>query len=75
MAVVALGAVFQRFVEKSPIAVMAGGLVEELLSPDRLNELFERSAIDQYTRELLFSAMFDLMSEVVMGARRSVHAE
>jgi len=75
MAVVALGAVFRRFVEKSPIAVMAGGLVEELLSSDRLNELFERSAIDQYTRELLFSTMFDLMSEVVMGARRSVHAE
>ena len=74
MAVVALGEVFQRFVEKSPISVMAGGLVERLLSPDRLNELFERSAIDQYTRELLFSTMFDLMSEVVMGARRSVHA-
>lgn len=74
MAVVALGDVFQRFVEKSPISVMAGGLVERLLNPDRLNELFERSAISQYTRELLFSTMFDLMSEVVMGARRSVHA-
>jgi len=74
MAGVALGAVFQRFVEKSPIAVMAGGLVEKLLSPERLNALFERKAIDQYTRELLFSTMFDLMSAVVMGARRSVHA-
>ncbi len=74
MGMVALGRVFQRFVEKSPIAVMAGGVVEKLLSPDRLNELFERSAIDQYTRELLFSTMFDLMSAVVMGARRSVHA-
>ncbi|MGH9893290.1 MAG: IS4/IS5 family transposase, partial [bacterium] len=74
MAVVALGDVFQRFVEKSPISVMAGGLVERLLNPERLNELFKRSAISQYTRELLFSTMFDLMSEVVMGARRSVHA-
>ena len=74
MAVVALGDVFRRFVEKSPISVMAGGVVERLLSPERLNELFGRSAVSQYTRELLFSAVFDLMSEVVMGARRSVHA-
>jgi len=74
MAVVALGDVFQRFVEKSPVSVMAGGVVERLLSPERLNALFGRNAVSQYTRELLFSAVFDLMSEVVIGAQRSVHA-
>lgn len=69
-----LGKIFERFVEKSPISVMARGVLERVLDPDRLNELFERAARRQYTRELLFSVVFDLMSRVVCGSHKSIHA-
>ena len=36
--------------------------------------LFERTATHQYTRELLFSSLVQLMSEVVLGVQPSVHA-
>jgi len=34
------GKIFERFVKKSPISVMARGVLERVLDPDRLNELF-----------------------------------
>ena len=69
-----LNPVFDRFVKKSPISVMARGLMENILSPEQLDEWFERTATDQYTKELLFSTVFDIMSQVVLGSRKSVHA-
>ncbi len=69
-----LGKIFQRFVEKSPISVMARGLLERVLPSDKVDELFERVANRQYTRDLLFSVVFDLMSQVVCGSHKSVHA-
>ena len=60
-----LGKIFERFVEKSPVSVMARGLLERVLNPKTLNEVFERVADRQYTRGLLFSVVFDLMSQVV----------
>lgn len=69
-----LGKVFQRFVEKSPVSVMVGGILERVLNPGRLDELFDCVAERQYTRELLFSTVFDLLSQVVCGVRPSLHA-
>jgi len=69
-----LGKVFERFVEKSPISVMARGLLERVLNPKTINEIFERVADRQYTRDLLFSTVFDLMSQVVCGSHKSLHA-
>jgi IS4 transposase len=69
-----LGKVFQRFVEKSPVTVMVGSVLERILGPDLLNAVFDCEAEHQYTRELLFSSVFDLMSQVVCGQRRSIHA-
>ena len=69
-----LGKIFARFVEGSPISVMARGLLERVLSSERIDELFERVANRQYTRDLLFSTVFDLMSQVVCGSRKSIHA-
>jgi IS4 transposase len=69
-----LAKIFQRFVEESPISVMARGLLERVLNSNRVNELFERVADRQYTRDLLFSVVFDLMSRVVCGSHKSVHA-
>jgi len=69
-----LGQVFERFVSESPVSVMVRGLLEKALCPQILDELFERSAKTQYTRELLFSTVVNLMSLVVCGIHPSVHA-
>jgi DDE family transposase len=66
--------VFQSFIERSPIAVMAQGVVVNLFQPDRLDKLFERTAQRQYQRDLLFSAVVELMHGVVLGAEPSVYA-
>lgn len=66
--------VFSPFIEERPICVMARGVLESLLNADRLNELFERCAKVQYTRDLLFSSVVDLMGQVVLGVQPSVHA-
>ena len=69
-----LGKIFERFVEQSPVSVMARGLLERVLNPETIDEIFERVADRQYTRDLLFSTVFDLMSQVVCGSRKSLHA-
>jgi hypothetical protein len=64
--------IFERFTKRSPLSVMAQGAIEYALSESALNEVFEDNAEDQYTRELLFSTVFDLMSVVVTGSYGSV---
>src|SRR3954468_11856107 len=64
--------VFERFTERSPLSVMAQGAIEYALSESALNQVFEDSAEGQYTRELLFFSVFDLMSVVVTGSYGSV---
>ncbi len=62
-----LGPVFEQFIAKSPISVMARATVEFTLSASSLDAMFERTAEQGYTRELLFSTTVDLMSLVVCG--------
>ena len=69
-----LNPVFDQFVKKSPISVMARGMMERVLDPQQLDRWFETAADQQYTRELLFSTVFDMMSQVVHGRHPSVHA-
>ena len=69
-----LNPIFEKFVEKSPISVMARGMMEHILNPEQLDEWFEKTAEKQYTKDLLFSNIFDIMSQVVSGAHPSVHA-
>ena len=69
-----LSPVFKPFVEKSPISVMARGMLERVLNPDQLNQWFDTTAKEQYTKDLLFSTIFDLMSQVVRGSQPSIHA-
>jgi IS4 transposase len=69
-----LGKIFEQFVEKSPVSVMACGLLERVLNHKTINEIFEHVADRQYTRDLLFSVVFDLMSQVVCGSHKSLHA-
>jgi hypothetical protein len=67
-----LGAVFERFVEKSPISVMVRAALERVLGADRLDRFYELTAQKQYTRDLLFSSIYDLMSQVVFGCNRVI---
>ncbi len=69
-----LSPVFKPFVEQSPVSVMARAMMERVLNPDQLNEWFDSTANQQYTKDLLFSSLFDIMSQVVQGSHRSVHA-
>ena len=66
--------VFERFVEDSPVCVMAQALLENTLSPTVVDSLFERHAERQYTRDLLFSDVVHLMSLVVCGIRPSINS-
>ena len=45
-----------------------------MLNPDALNALYERAAVTQYTRELLFSSVVGLMNLVVCRIQPSIHA-
>ncbi len=66
--------IFQRFMDKSPVPVMAQVLLERVLNPKKLNSIFERTAVEQYTRTLLFSTVFELMNLVIFKTFPSVNA-
>jgi IS4 transposase len=68
-----LSDLFHRFIKASPVTVMIRGLLERLLNPAQLDEWFARTAEKQYTRELLFSTVVELLLQVVCGVRKSVH--
>ena len=65
---------FEKFVESSPVTVMMRGIIENLFHPDRLNQLFEETAVTQYTRTLPFSTVAEVMGEVVFNVNPSVGA-
>lgn len=69
-----LDAIFERFVKLSPVSVMVRSLMERVFNAQRLDAIFENHARSQYTRELLFSNIVDLMSLVVCGIYPSVNA-
>jgi len=65
---------FEAFVEKSPVSVIVRATLERVFHASHLDALFERTAVQQYTRELLFSTLVSLMGEVVLGISRSIRA-
>ncbi len=69
-----LGNVFQPFLTQKPICVMARGVLQRLLNPQHLDHLFTRTAVRQYTNELLFSSLVELMANVVLSQEPSVYA-
>jgi hypothetical protein len=69
-----LSEVFDRFVKQSPVTVMVRATMENVLSAERLDQLFAQTAVRQRPSELLFSLVADLMGTVVCGVRPSMHA-
>jgi IS4 transposase len=70
----AFDAVLQRFVEHCPVAVMARLTLGQAITAEWVDEVFDKHRQRQYTRDLLFSAVVDLMSLVALGLRPSLHA-
>ena len=66
--------VFERFTHGDTIPVIAQAVMENALSPRIIDELFESVAERQYTRDLLFSSIVELMSLVVCGIQPSINA-
>jgi hypothetical protein len=66
--------VFEPFIEAAPICVMARGVLQRILDPLHIDHLFTQNARHQYTNELLFSSLVDLMTRVVLRQEPSVHA-
>lgn len=69
-----LNAVFERFVNQTPISVMLRGTLEFALPPECIDQLFRDHAVDQYEDNLLFSTVVDVLGLAVTGTRKSVHA-
>lgn len=66
--------IFERFVRATPVSVMTRAAMEHALAPAALDALFDAQAQEQYTRDLLFSSVIDLMAVVVCKVQPSVHA-
>jgi len=64
--------VFQQFLNQRPICVMARTALERMLNASHLDELFLTHATVQYTRELLFSQLIEVMARVVTRVNSSV---
>jgi hypothetical protein len=69
-----LDQIFAPFLAESPLSVMARATVEHALTAAALDQLFQQHAQTQYTRDLLFSSVVDLLSLVVTNVQRSVGA-
>jgi hypothetical protein len=68
-----LGKVFDRFAQYSPVTVMMRGIMEYVVPPERLDEIFRSEAEQQYEDELLFSAAVNVLALAVTGVRKSVN--
>lgn len=69
-----LNPIVRRFAERSPLPVMARAVLERCLGRDELDAWFEVTAQTQYTKALLFSSVYEVMTQVVLAEHPSVHA-
>ena len=69
-----LDTAFEKFSSKKPVSVMVRATIENTLSASRLNQLFDDHAQEQYTGDLLFSTVADLMGEVVLNIQPSINS-
>jgi hypothetical protein len=67
-------ALLERIEQRAPVCVMLRALLENAFAPERLDQLFERTAQTQENKTLLFSTVADIMGLVAMKVHPSVHA-
>lgn len=64
----------ERFEQQAPICVMIRAALENVLEADRLDAIFEKTAVRQQNKTLLFSTVADLMGLVACKIHPTVHA-
>ena len=69
-----LNPVLERFAQRTPLPVMARAVLERCLNVQELDAWFEQVAQAQYTKKLLFSSVYELMTQVVLRQSSSVRA-
>jgi len=69
-----LSEAFQHCSAKVPMPVMARLVMERALPPEKIDGWFEANRERQYTRDLLFSSVFEVMSLVAVKVFTSTHA-
>jgi len=60
--------------QKLPVPVLLRGVLERCFTPERIDRLFERHAQSQYTQQLLFSTVCELLLHVVLRVKPSLYA-
>ena len=66
--------VIKRFEQHAPASVMARTALEHALPAGWVDEVFDEHRKRQYSRELLFSTVVELVTLVSLGLRPSLHA-
>lgn len=66
--------ILERFIQEAPVAVLVRGTLSRVFANATLDELFNRVAQAQYTKELTFSTLVKLMAKVTFGTHDKVHA-
>jgi hypothetical protein len=64
----------EKFVEQAPVAVMVHATAARAIGASVLDDIFERNAQSQFTRELTFSTVARLMTQVVFRTHPTVNA-
>ena len=67
------GKTLEQFVKYSPASVMVRGTLENVVTPDLLDRMFEETAQRQHCGELLFSSVVNLLGLVATGVRKSIN--
>ena len=66
--------VLERFEKQAPASVMTKLVLEQAVPAEWVDKVFNDHRQRQYSRELLFSSVVELMSLVSLGLRPSLHA-
>jgi len=66
--------VIERFEKKAPVAVMVRAAMENVLAAERLDAIFEKTAVRQQNKKLMFSTVADIMGLVACKIHPSPHA-
>lgn len=70
----AFDSIMEAFEREAPVCCLVRMLLAAALPDEALDQHLEQAADGQYTRDLLFSALIDIMSLTVSGSRPSLHA-
>jgi IS4 transposase len=65
--------ILERFEQHAPVMVMGRMALEHALDPGWVDAVFDEHRQRQYSRELLFSTVVELVSLVSLGLRPSLH--